>query len=79
MKFSDLNPAVADSLIENVKRHEGGEAYQTDRKSFKDGVFYIYKDSLGLNTIGYGHLVQAKEDFTHGLTVAEANELLNAI
>ena len=34
-----------------------------------------YNDGAGNATIGYGHLVRAREDFSHGLTEAEAIEL----
>jgi RHS repeat-associated protein len=36
----------------------------------------VYEDTNGHETIGYGHLVQAGEDFSKGITAAQAKELL---
>ena len=36
----------------------------------------VYKDAVGLPTIGYGHLVTSGEDFKEGLTEEEALDLL---
>lgn len=64
-------------LIEQLKIYEGTKSYQTKLGYFKDGKFWTYKDSLGYPTIGYGHLVLKGEDFSNGLTEAEANKLLS--
>lgn len=64
-------------LIEQLKIYEGTKAYQTKPGYFKNGKFWTYKDSLGYPTIGYGHFVLKGEDFSNGLTEAEANKLLS--
>lgn len=64
-------------LIKQLKIYEGTKSYQTKLGYFKDGKFWTYKDSLGYPTIGYGHLVLKGEDFSKGLTEAEADKLLD--
>ena len=64
------------NIIEQLKIYEGTKQYQTKLGYFRDGKFWIYKDSLGYDTIGYGHLVKAGEKFTQGLTEQEAERLL---
>lgn len=76
MKLMELTENIQAKLLDNVKRHEGGEHYQQKTGSFKNNRFYTYKDSLGLNTIGYGHLVRQGESFPDGMTVDAANQLL---
>lgn len=49
--------------LELLKKHEGYSPV-------------IYKDQAGKDTIGYGHLILPGEDFRHGLTRAQALELL---
>lgn len=39
-------------------------------------VLHIYKDQVGLPTIGIGHLIEQGEDFSAGLTLEEAQDLL---
>lgn len=63
-------------FFEDVKVYEGTIAYQTKLGYFKNGKFWTYKDSLGLPTIGYGHLLRPGESFPNGLTEAEAEALL---
>lgn len=63
-------------FMKEVKEHEGTIAYQTKLGYFKNGRFQVYKDSLGLPTIGYGHLLVKGESFASGLTEAEADALL---
>lgn len=63
-------------LINDIKTLEGNIAYQTKLGYFKNGKFVVYKDSLGYPTIGYGHLVGPKENFSAGLTEAQADALL---
>jgi lysozyme len=46
-----------------IERHEGFSAA-------------IYPDSAGYPTIGYGHLIKPGEDFSHGITRAQASLLL---
>lgn len=38
----------------------------------------VYRDIVGLETIGFGHLVKPGEDFSAGITVAEAEAMLQA-
>ncbi len=47
-----------------IKQHEG--------KRLK-----VYKDTVGKNTIGYGHLVKPGEDFSKGITDQQADEMFN--
>lgn len=43
-------------------------------KSFESCVLHVYKDAVGLPTIGWGHLIKAGEKFTT-ITQEEADEL----
>ncbi|WNK56712.1 glycoside hydrolase family protein [Pantoea agglomerans] len=63
-------------IIAQLKIYEGTKQYQAKLGYFRDGKFWTYKDSLGYDTIGYGHLVKAGENFTQGLTEQEAERLL---
>ncbi len=63
-------------LLSDIKNYEGSIQYQTKLGYFKNGKFWTYKDSLGYPTIGYGHLIVSGENFSQGLTEAQANELL---
>lgn len=63
-------------LINDIKTLEGNIAYQTKLGYFKNGKFVVYKDNLGYSTIGYGHLVLSTENFSAGLTEAQADALL---
>lgn len=63
-------------FFSDVKIYEGSKEFQTTKGYFKNGKFWVYKDSLGLPTIGYGHLVRSGENFSAGLTEAEAEALL---
>lgn len=63
-------------LINDIKTLEGNIAYQTKLGYFKNGKFVVYKDNLGYATIGYGHLVLSTENFSAGLTEAQADALL---
>lgn len=65
------------SLRERLKEYEGTKAYQTKLGYYRDGTFRVYKDSLGKNTIGYGHLVLPGENYSRGLTESEADNLLD--
>lgn len=66
------------TLLSEIKEFEGTKEYQTawKQKSFRNGKFWVYKDHLGYDTIGYGHLVKKGENFSNGLTEAEAEKLL---
>lgn len=75
MKLIELAGSIQAKLLDNVKRHEGGEHAQ-ENKSFKNNRFYTYQDSLKKETIGYGHLVRQGESFPDGMTVDAANQLL---
>lgn len=63
-------------LLECIKNDEGTISYQASRGFFKNGKFWTYKDSLNLPTIGYGHLILKGEDFSNGITEAEATAML---
>lgn len=63
-------------LIEEVKEFEGTIQYQTAVGYYRNGRFWIYKDSLGYPTIGYGHLVTANDNFAGGIDEAQADALL---
>ena len=49
-------------------------------KSFEGFSSVIYRDSVGLPTIGYGHLIKQdeKSSFKNGITKSKAEELLKA-
>lgn len=68
----ELEPSRAPANIESLKENEGF-------------VSKVYKDQLGKDTIGYGHLLTAEDkrtkkihgyDYTNGLTEEEAEEIL---
>ena len=63
-------------FLAKVKQNEGSMAYQQKKGYFKNGKFWVYKDSLGFPTIGYGHLVTPKENFKEGITADQADALL---
>lgn len=65
-------------IIAKLKEYEGTKTYQMYKGYYKNGKFRVYKDSLGFDTIGYGHLVKSGENFENGLTDAEADTLLLA-
>jgi lysozyme len=56
--------SVSQQGVEFIMGHEGF-------------VGSIYKDAVNKNTIGYGHLIGPGEDFSKGLTKAQAENLLN--
>lgn len=64
-------------LVSEIKTLEGTIAYQTKMGYFKNGKFNVYKDTLGFNTVGYGHLVLTGENFSSGITEAQADALLS--
>ena len=65
-------------FIEKIKLNEGNIKYQQTKGFFKNNKFYVYKDSRGFPTIGYGHLCTASEvkKYSNGITVIEADNLL---
>ena len=63
-------------LLEEVKEFEGTIQYQTAVGYYRNGRFWIYKDSLGYPTIGYGHLITASDNFAGGIDEAQADALL---
>lgn len=63
-------------LLEEVKEFEGTIQYQTAVGYFRNNKFWIYKDSLGYPTIGYGHLITASDNFAGGIDEAQADALL---
>ncbi|WP_312282563.1 glycoside hydrolase family protein [Pseudescherichia sp.] len=60
-----------------LKEYEGTATYQAKMKYYRNGKFYPYYDSEGFATIGYGHLIKRGEDFSTGLTDAQADALLD--
>ena len=65
------------NLKDRLKEYEGTKAYQAHMGYYRNGLFRVYKDSLGKETIGYGHLVLPGEDFRNGLDDIEADKLLD--
>lgn len=64
-------------LVSEVKEFEGTASYQaTQSHSYRNNRFWIYSDTRGYPTIGYGHLVVSGEDFSSGLSDDEAEKLL---
>ena len=57
------NQSLSPSGLDFIARHEG----------YRDQV---YNDCAGYPTIGYGHLIEAGEDFSEGITQDQASELL---
>ena len=60
-----------------LKEYEGTKEYQAKLGYFRNGKFWTYKDSLSKPTIGYGHLVLPGENYSNGLSEAEADALLD--
>lgn len=66
-------------IVEKLKEYEGTKAYQMYKGYYKNGKFRVYKDSLGYDTIGYGHLVKSGEAFpSDGITEEQADAMLLA-
>ncbi|EDT6685357.1 glycoside hydrolase family protein [Salmonella enterica subsp. enterica] len=65
-------------LKQRLINYEGTKEYQTTRGYFKQGKFWMYKDTEGYDTIGYGHLVQnhEREKFKNSITPMDADLLL---
>lgn len=65
-------------IKERLWIYEGTREYQKTRGYFRQGKFWIYKDSEGYDTIGAGHLVQnhEHEKFKSGITPMDADLLL---
>lgn len=64
-------------LVAEIKKFEGTAAYQERvTRSYRNNRFYVYSDSRGFPTIGYGHLVVSGENFSAGLSDEEAEQLL---
>lgn len=65
-------------LKQRLINYEGTKEYQATRGYFKQGKFWMYKDTEGYDTIGYGHLVQnhEREKFKSGITPMDADLLL---
>lgn len=70
--------SISTALVERIKLNEGSMSYQAKLGYIKNQRFQLYKDSLGLWTIGYGHLCSDKEivGFVNGITELEADVLL---
>lgn len=47
-------------------------------KDFEGFSAKVYKDTAGLPTIGYGHLIKAGESFPNGITKSQAEALLSS-
>lgn len=65
-------------IVAQLKEYEGTKAYQMYKGYYKNSKFHVYKDSLGYDTIGYGHLVKSDEAFPGGITEAQADAMLLA-
>ena len=65
-------------LKDRLINYEGTKEYQATRGYFKQDKFWMYKDTEGYDTIGYGHLVQnhEHEKFKSGITPMDADLLL---
>jgi GH24 family phage-related lysozyme (muramidase) len=73
----DWKVSPSDSkLLAELKEFEGTIEYQTSVGYYRGGRFWIYKDSLGYPTIGYGHLITASDNFAGGIDEAQADALL---
>lgn len=73
----DWKVSPSDSkLLAELKEFEGTIEYQTAVGYYRGGRFWIYKDSLGYPTIGYGHLITARDNFAGGIDEAQADALL---
>ncbi|HAV1973409.1 TPA: glycoside hydrolase family protein [Enterobacter hormaechei subsp. steigerwaltii] len=65
-------------IKERLRLYEGSIDYQRSLGYYRSGKFYIYKDTEGYETIGYGHKVLAseREKYKNGITPIEADLLL---
>ena len=63
-------------LNKEITIDEGGKEAQSRLGYFRNGKFWVYRDSRGFPTIGIGHLVTAGENFGAGLTEEECATLL---
>ncbi|EPK4322509.1 glycoside hydrolase family protein [Citrobacter freundii] len=65
-------------LKQRLINYEGTKEYQIIRGYFKQGKFWMYKDTEGYDTIGYGHKVLPSEyeKFKSGITPLDADLLL---
>lgn len=64
-------------LKTRLKEYEGTKQYQAKLKYYRNDKFYPYSDSLGFQTIGYGHLITHGESYPNGITEAQAEALLD--
>lgn len=64
-------------LADRLKQYEGTKQYQQTKGYFRNDKFYAYADTLGFQTIGYGHLITNDATFPYGITEDKANALLN--
>lgn len=60
-----------------LMEYEGSKAYQTKLGYFRNGKYHVYKDTVNVATIGFGHKVLPGENFTNGITELEASTLLD--
>src|SRR5215475_10158516 len=64
-------------IFKQLQAYEGTKEYQESKGFYHDGKFWIYKDSIGFSTIGYGRLVQGKEEqYKNGITEEQADAML---
>lgn len=65
-------------LKQRLINYEGTKEYQATRGYFKQSKFWMYKDTEGYDTIGYGHKVLPNEyeKFKSGITPMDADLLL---
>lgn len=65
------------NIKDRLRVYEGTKSYQEKLGYYRNGKFWIYKDTLNKSTIGYGHLVLPDEDFSAGISEMEADTLLS--
>lgn len=63
-------------MVDDLKKLEGDIPYQTKLGYYHSGKFWVYKDTLGYPTIGYGHLLLKGENFKSGITDEQATKML---
>lgn len=65
-------------IKERLRVYEGTAEYQRTKGYYRLGRFYMYKDTEGYNTIGYGHKVlpNEMEKYKNGISAIDADLLL---
>ncbi len=65
-QFTSVHEKLSDEGADFIGR--GFENPKNKGFNKKDGLYYKYDDGYGKDTIGYGHKIGPKEDFSNGLT-----------